>query len=123
MSDIEKTVDTYLAMWNEADAVRRAELIERAWTSEAHYLDPVVEARGYDGLSDMVERVHEQFPAHRFRRTTAVDSHHGLLRFGWELVDDEGAVELSGLDVAVLADDGRLQRIAGFFDVPAEVAA
>jgi hypothetical protein len=30
MSNITKTVDTYLAMWNETDPVRRAEHIERA---------------------------------------------------------------------------------------------
>ncbi len=29
MSDIAKTVDAYLAMWNEADPARRAEHIQR----------------------------------------------------------------------------------------------
>src|SRR6266496_1445683 len=57
MSDIEATVETYLAMWNEPDPALRAELIERAWTTEAHYVDPVLEATGYEGLSDMVDRV------------------------------------------------------------------
>ena len=31
MRDITTTVDTYLSAWNEADAARRARLIEEAW--------------------------------------------------------------------------------------------
>ena len=44
-----------------------------------------------------------------------VDSHHEFLRFGWELVGPDGAVALAGLDVAEVADDGRLRRVTGFF--------
>jgi hypothetical protein len=121
-TSVESTVDAYFGMWNEQDAGRRAELIEQAWTSEAHYLDPLLEARGYDELSAMVGRVHEQFPGHRFSRTSGIDGHNGLIRFGWRLVSEDGQVAASGLDVGVVADDGRLQRIAGFFGELPEAA-
>ena len=49
------------------------------------------------------------------RRAQAVDEHHGQLRYAWELVAPGGAVVLTGLDVAELADDGRLARVTGFF--------
>ena len=37
------------------------------------------------------------------------------MRFEWALVDEAGSATLTGLDVGIVADDGRLSRIAGFF--------
>lgn len=114
MSDITTTVDTYLAMWNETDRAARAGHISSAWSPAGHYIDPLMEGKGHDGLSAMVDGVQAQFPGARFSRTTAVDEHHGLVRFGWQLAGADGTVIAAGLDVGVLAEDGRLDRIAGF---------
>ena len=123
MTDTTTIVDTYLAMWNEDDPARRAELIRTAWTPDAVYVDPLLEASGHDGLSAMVDGVHAQFPGHRFRRTSGVDVHHTEVRFGWELAAPDGAVTVAGIDVGQLADDGRLRRITGFFgELPAQAA-
>jgi hypothetical protein len=124
MTDITETVDTYLAMWNEQDAARRAELIEQAWVPDARYVDPVQEADGYAALSAMVEAIHGHYPGQQFRRTTAVDTHHDEVRFGWVLGVPDGDVTVAGIDVGLLAADGRLQRITGFFgDLAAAEAA
>ena len=46
------------------------------------------------------------------------------VRFGWELGVPGGDVTVAGLDVGILAADGRLQRITGFFgDLTAAEAA
>ena len=55
------------------------------------------------------------YPAHRFERTTAVDTHHGVARYGWQLVGPDGSIAVAGLDVAELAADVRLTRVFGFF--------
>ena len=124
MSDITTAVDTYLAMWNETDPDRRADLISRAWDDDGRYVDPVLEAQGHGGLSEMVAGVHERFPGHRFRRTSGIDQHHDQVRFTWELVAPDGTVTVAGIDVGVLGPDGRLRSITGFFgDIPAEEAA
>ena len=91
-TDITEIVDAYLAMWNEDDADARAAIIERTWTPDARYRDPLLEADGYDGLTAMVEGVHGHYPGHRFRRTSGVDAHHDQARFGWELVAPDGSV-------------------------------
>jgi hypothetical protein len=114
MTDIETTVDSYLDMWNETDPRRRDEVISRAWTTDGHYVDPLLEAAGHDALSEMVNGVQAQFPGHRFRRTTAVDTHHDRVRFGWELAGPDGTVAVAGIDVGVVAD-GKLSSISGFF--------
>ena|SRR5438552_1355591 len=124
MSDVTTIVDTYLAMWNEPDAERRADHIRSAWTEAGHYVDPLLEAEGHDSLSNMVAAVHTQYPGQRFRRTSGIDIHHDQLRFGWELVAPDGSITVAGVDVGVLAADGRLARIAGFFGpLPDEAAA
>ena len=109
------TVDTYIDMWNEQDPGRRTQLIERAWVADGRYLDPLLAADGHDALHEMVATVHSHYPGHVFRRTTSVDLHNGVARFGWELVAPDGAVFVAGIDVAALADDGRLSSITGFF--------
>jgi hypothetical protein len=108
-------IDAYISMWNEEDPDRRAALIAEAWTDDADYLDPLLEAQGPTGLSEMVATVHGHYPGHRFRRLTAVDVHHDRVRFGWDLVAPDGAVFVAGLDVGTLAPDGRLRTITGFF--------
>jgi hypothetical protein len=125
MTDITETVDTYLAMWNEEDAAKRAELIETAWAPDGRYVDPVQEADGHAALSAMVDAIGAHYPGQQFRRTTEVDTHHDEVRFGWELGVPGGDVTVAGIDVGILAADGRLQRITGFFGelAPAESAA
>ena len=117
---ITAVVDAYFAMWNEPDATRRARLIEQAWSDDAAYADPMLQAEGHAALGDMVAGVHAQFPGYRFRRLSGVDAHHDHVRFAWELANDDGEVAAGGIDVGELAQDGRLRRITGFFgDLPA----
>ena len=122
MNDITTTVDTYLAMWNETDAARRGDDIERAWAGDGSYIDPQLEARGHAALSQMVAAVHARFPGYSFRRVSGIDTHHNVVRFAWELVSPDGPVAVAGLDVGVLTPDGRLQSITGFFGDLAEEA-
>jgi SnoaL-like domain len=120
MNEIATTVDTYLAMWNETDPDRRAELIEQAWTANGRYVDPLLEAEGHTALSEMVAAVHGQYPAHRFRRTSGIDTHHDQVRFAWELAAPDGALTVAGIDVGAFGADGRLLQITGFFGDPPE---
>jgi hypothetical protein len=116
-------VDAYFAMWNETDPARRRAAIERAWTADATYLDPMFEAAGADGLDALVTGVHQQYPGHRFRLTDPVDVHHDRARWGWEFVSpDGGTTVVAGVDFAVLAPDGRLRQVTGFFKAPASPA-
>jgi len=108
-------VDTYFAMLNETDLVERLELTRQAWTEDGGYFDPLQQAMGHDELVSVPVLAHEQFPGQRFVRTSGIDAHHGLVRFEWELAGEDGTVTVAGVDVGIVADDGRLSRIAGFF--------
>ena len=112
----EAVIDTYFAMWNEPDRAKRLELIAEAWTAEGHYVDPLSDVSGPDGLADMVDGVRAQFPGATLQRTGDIDAHHNVLRFPWSATGADGAVIVEGIDVCVLADDGRLSALAGFFN-------
>jgi len=116
MSDLTDLIDRYIAMWNETDAARRRELIARTWTDTASYLDPMLQGEGQAGIDAMVQGVQARFPGHQFRRTSEVDTHHDRVRFSWALAAEGGAALVTGTDVGVVAADGRLQTITGFFD-------
>jgi len=114
------TIDTYLEAYGEPDANRRVALIEQIFAPEGHVFDPPIDGAGHTGINEMFAAVQSQFAGHTFRRTTGVDSHHGIARYGWEMVAGDGSVTLAGMDVAVVNDAGKLTRIAGFFgDLPA----
>ena len=120
---ITSTVDTYISMWNEEDAARRAQQIEQAWVESGVYTDPLHEAEGYDGLNAMVEALHAGYPGYRFRRSTGVESHHDSVRFGWEFLKPDGTLHVAGTDIGTVAPDGRLHSIAGFFGDPPALEA
>jgi hypothetical protein len=124
MDDVTAMVETYLAMWNEDDEARRAELVGRAFVEGGSYADPALEAEGHGAIGAMVAAVQERFPGHRFRRTSGIDAHHDQVRFAWELAAPDGAVTVAGIDVAAVAADGRFTRVTGFFgELPAVEAA
>ena len=115
------TVEAYFAMWNEADQTARARHIEQAWTESGRYVDPGRDATGVAALSEMVEAARQLFPGATVRRTSGIDAHHDQLRFSWEVVAPDGSVPVAGIDFGVLAPDGKLQQITGFFgELPAQ---
>ena len=124
MTDLTSVVDHYIAMWNETDGSRRRDLIGRAWSDDASYVDPVMEGAGAAGIDAMVQGVQARFPGHRFRRTGDVEQHHDRVRFTWELGPEGGAPIVKGTDFATVAADNRLKAVTGFFDyVAAQQAA
>ncbi|MFO1061986.1 MAG: nuclear transport factor 2 family protein [Dongiaceae bacterium] len=115
-------VERYIATWNETDPARRRALIAATWTEDALYLDPLMRGEGQAGIDAMIAAVQQRFPGHRFRSTGALDAHNDRIRFGWSLGPQDGPALAAGLDVGVVAGDGRLQSITGFIDAMPEAA-
>jgi hypothetical protein len=113
-STTETIVDTYLDAYGEADPARRRTLIERSWSPTGTLADPPFDAAGHDALDATFAAVQGQFPGHRFRRTSAVDSHHGFARYSWDLMAPDGSVPVAGTDFAHVVD-GLIVNVAGFF--------
>jgi len=114
MTDLTTLIDAHLDAYGNPDKAAREDVITTIWAADGELVDPPLTGAGHAGISDLAAAVQGQFAGHTFRRTSDVDAHHGVARYAWELVGPDGAVAVSGLDVAEVAD-GRLQRVVGFF--------
>jgi len=116
MSDINETVERYIAAWNETDPAARRAAIDTLMTPDVTYIDPIAVAEGTEAFDATIAAVQGQFPDFRFRLVGAPDAHHGQARFTWELGPAGGEAPVVGFDVAVLAPDGRIRAVYGFLD-------
>ncbi|MEV1019896.1 nuclear transport factor 2 family protein [Streptomyces sp. NPDC050264] len=113
----ETAVARYFEAWNAADAEERGEAVAAAWAEGGTYTDPLAEVAGHEGIAAVIGAAHERFPGFFFRPLGAVDGHHGIARFGWELVSEaDGSAPVAGFDVIELAEDGRIRAVHGFLD-------
>lgn len=110
-----ETVEAYMAAWNEEDEGKRRELLAKAWADGATYTDPMAHAAGVDEVVALVAQFQQQMPGATIVQTSAIDEHHGRLRFGWAMKGPDGGTRMEGIDVGELAEDGRIRSIVGFF--------
>jgi len=114
----QSVLDAYNAAWGEADVDTRRGLLETAWADDGVYTDPMTVAVGREGLIEWIGVMHEQFPGCGIQQTGEVEEHHGVVHFTWDFTVG-GVPAISGRDFVVLAPDGRIQSITGFYPPPA----
>ncbi|MEK9970374.1 MAG: hypothetical protein VW600_14635 [Ferrovibrio sp.] len=115
MMALDDVIDTYCAAWNAMDPGERGRLLRVAWTADARYSDPMVHDLDRAALVTHIGGLLDKFPGSTIRRITAVDSHHGVLRFGFVRLAADGSAMREGVDFCDLGEGGRLQRVTGFF--------
>ena len=107
------TVEAYMAAWNEKDEAKRTKLLDKCWADTGTYTDPVSDITGREQLAAVIAGFHQQFPGAGIALTSAIDEHHGRIRFGWKMTG--GPQPLEGIDVGRIGSDGRLEMITGFW--------
>ena len=108
------TIAVYGAAWNEPDDAARTALLERAWSDDGVYRDPLGLAEGRAALVAHIGGFHTMMPGHRIEQASGVDVHGVWFRFAWRMRDGQSVVT-EGVDFGQLAADGRIERITGFF--------
>lgn len=117
MSDMNELVGSYLAIWNEPDAEARTRAIDEVWAEDCSYTDPLAAVEGREAVAAVIGAARAQFPGYVFNLISAVDSHHNVARFTWELMPAGGGESLViGFDVAVVDPAGRVRDVYGFLD-------
>jgi SnoaL-like domain len=111
---MEHLIDRFCEAWSEFDAARRERLLREVCDDQARYTDPRGEATGVAELTAFIGQILAGRPGAKVVRTTAVDSHHRLARFGWRVVQADGTVLREGIDFAEISPAGKLARITGF---------
>ena len=117
----ETAVARYFEAWNAGGQDALAKAVAAAWTTDGSYTDPLADVRGHEQIAALIAAAQEQFPGFAFRRLGAVDGHHDVVRFGWELVSEaDGSAPVAGFDVITLDGEDRIRSVYGFLDrVPA----
>jgi hypothetical protein len=121
----------YLSLWNEPDADRRRRTIAGLWTEDGrHLLQPpqeirdlaaqpgigmpaILEARGHEEIEARVASAFEHWVGSEglsFRGRDDAEQLGDVVTFRWEAVDKDGEAFGGGLNVLVLAADGRIER-------------
>ena len=121
----------YMALWNEPDADRRRLTIAELWTQDGrHILQPpqeireiaaspgialpaILEARGHEQIEARATSVFEHWVASEgltFQGRDDVERLGDVVKFHWEAVGEDGETAAVGLNVLVLAADGRISR-------------
>ncbi|WP_029112770.1 nuclear transport factor 2 family protein [Mycobacterium sp. URHB0044] len=112
----------YIDSWNATDPTARRAAVDRLYSEDARYVDPLAVAEGREAIAATIGAVQQQFPGFVFRLAGPVDGHHDQVRFGWELGPAGETAPIVGFDVAVIDDAGRIQTVLGFLDkVPAAI--
>ncbi len=113
---LENTIDTYCAAWSERDPDDRLGLLGKVVAEDVRYTDPQTDVHGRAALADYISGVLAKQVGAKIVRTSAIDSHHGMARFAWQLVKADGTALPEGLDVVRFdGETGKLRTILGFF--------
>lgn len=110
-----RCVDAYVGAWNEPVAEVRARQLAEAMTVDGAYVDPSKNMDSPAAIAEYIGRALAEFPGRQIVRTSAVDVHHAVCRFNWQLVRPDGTRGPESVDFVEFAADGRIRRVTGFF--------
>ena len=123
--------ENYIALWNEPDADRRRRMIAELWTEDGrHILQPpheiraiaarpgvamtaILEARGFEEIEARAASAYDHWVGSEglsFRGRDGAERLADVVTFHWEAVAKDGEVAGVGLNVLVVAADGRIER-------------
>src|SRR4030095_9288497 len=80
LPQVNETIATYGAAWNEPDEAKRRAMLEKAWAPTGTPPDPPAHADGRDALMQHTAGLVKNMPGGRIAVTSAVDVHHNMFR-------------------------------------------
>jgi hypothetical protein len=113
--NVEEAIDTYCRAWSDPNPQARADFLAQVWSPGATYTDPTVHAANAAELLAHIDGVVRKRPGARVIRTSEIGMHHGIARFEWCVELADGQRLPTGLDIAYMRQDGKIERIIGFF--------
>jgi hypothetical protein len=120
MHDPNQIAEAYLVVWNEAAPDARLAALQSHWAADAHYVDPLMQGSGHDGIAAMIAAARAQFPGHGFTLRGSPDGHGDYVRFGWTLAPQAGPAVAEGTDIVRLDGQGRIAEVIGFLEGAAQ---
>lgn len=104
----------YSAIWSTAAEATRATELAACLADDATYCDPNGLIEGHAALSAYMGGFQQTVPGASFR-IRSVLNHHDRTLANWSMIGPDGSVMQNGTSFGLLAADGRLRTISGFF--------
>lgn len=114
MNTYPPSFDRMLDAWNEKDMSRVRAHLDAALAPDVVFIDPTIITQGIAEFEKNVREFRAKYPDAVLRRTSAVDSHHDLHRYSWEM-SIHSKVFLVGFDVTETDQHYKVKRVLGFF--------
>jgi uncharacterized protein len=114
--NLEVLIDDYFQTLNKMDETQRIELIQKVWAADGIFVSPVGKSQSHHENQDLIVAFYESSPGTTVRRMGEIEIlHKDYLRFGFEIIQPDGTVNVSGTDFGIIKN-GKLQLVAGFFN-------
>jgi hypothetical protein len=105
-----------LGVFSERDAVKRRSLIAKIWDTKGIFIDPEGRYVGHTAINDAAQQLQHRFPDFAFSELADGDAYGGVGRLRWGFGPPGEARKITGIDVLVASDDGRIAALYTFVD-------
>jgi len=105
-----------LGVFSERDAVKRRSLIAKIWDTKGIFIDPEGRYVGHTAVNDAAEQLQHKFPDFAFSVLADGDANSGVGRLPWGFGPPGEPPKITGIDVLVASDDGRITALYTFAD-------
>lgn len=113
-SPSEIAAQTYVAAWQEPDAVARARLLDACFAVEGRIVSPGAVIGGRAALAAATEAFFADPRGLSGRLTSAIDAQGRLFRFRSVVEDRDGRIVFDGFDAGEVDDEGRITILLTF---------
>ena len=105
-----------LGVFSERDAEKRRSLIAKIWDTKGIFIDSHGRYVGHTAINDAAEQVQRRFPDFAFSELADGDAYIGVGRLAWGFGPPGEPRKITGIDVLVASDDGRITALYTFLD-------
>ena len=114
----EIAAQTYIAAWQEPDAVARARLLERCFAVAGRIVSPGAVIRGRAALAVAIHAFFADPRGLSARLVSGIDAQGPMFRFRSLIEDREGRVVFDGFDAGEVDVEGRITVLLAFGGAP-----
>jgi hypothetical protein len=105
-----------LGVFSERDAEKRRSLIAKIWDRRGIFIDPHGRYVEHTAINDAAEQLQHRFPDFAFSELADGDANSGVGRLPWGFGPPGEPRKITGIDVLVASDDGRITALYTFLD-------
>ena len=105
-----------LGVFGERDADKRRSMIAKIWDSKGIFIDPHGRYVGHTAINDAAEQLQNRLPGFAFSELADGDAYSGVGRIHWGFGPPDEPRKVTGIDVLVASDNGRIAALYTFLD-------